>query len=215
MRQARDLSGQRFGRWTVIERDLSAPYGAGCHPRWWCRCDCGTMRSIDGPSLSRGMTKSCRCIVSEITTARNTTHGGTGTPEYWAWTSMIQRCTNPKIRNYSSYGGRGISVCPEWMDFATFLADMGMRPSPKHSIERRDNSAGYSKANCYWATKDAQNRNTRQNHKLTYNGQTKTITEWARDVGLNHETLCARINLHGWSIEEALTTPVLRRKRPH
>lgn len=126
---------------------------------------------------------------------------------------MIQRCINPNHPQYHHYGGRGISVCDSWLDAEGFLSDMGRRPSPKHSLDRIDNDGDYTPENCRWATQSQQMNNTRANHTLTHNDQTKTITEWAKDIGIEPNTLEYRI-IRGWSVDRALTAaPQKKTKR--
>lgn len=120
---------------------------------------------------------------------------------------MKSRCYNPNFPNYSDYGGRGITVCARWRkSFAAFFKDMGPRPlgGVRYTIERKDNSKGYTPANCVWATYHAQARNRRSNHKLTHNGKTQTITEWALEVGMSKVTLRWRVG-QGWPLDRALT----------
>lgn len=133
-------------------------------------------------------------------------HGKSYDPEYRAWHDMHNRCNLPTIAAYKDYGGRGISVCDEWKSFEVFYQDMGPRPSSKHSIDRKDNSLGYSKENCRWATKQEQARNTRQCHLLTFNSETRCLTDWAVHFNLSPNTLTGRLK-KGWSINKALTTP--------
>ena len=127
------------------------------------------------------------------------------------WANMIQRCYNPKNKGFKNYGGRGITVCARWRGpggYANFLADMGKRPSCRHTIERRKNNLGYSKPNCKWATHHVQARNKRNNAFVTFRGKTQCITDWAKDVGLNVSTLYYRIARLGWPISRALTEAV-------
>lgn len=140
---------------------------------------------------------------------RGRTHGRSRTKEYRTWSMMIQRCENPRLPDYPKWGGRGITICPEWRrSFEVFLGDMGMAPSPAHSIDRIDNDGPYGPKNCRWATRVEQNRNKRSVPKLTHDGRTMTLPEWAVVLGVKHRTLRARIYEHGWSVEKALTTPV-------
>lgn len=135
-------------------------------------------------------------------------------PEYAAWAGIKQRCLNKKNRFYKNYGGRGITVCARWLNsFDNFCADMGPRPSPKHSIERVNNDLGYSPENCKWATKFEQTRNTRRNVILEYNGESKCLTDWALSVGIKDATLDCRIK-RGESLPYALrpVDPSWRRK---
>jgi len=118
---------------------------------------------------------------------------------------MWQRCTTPENPNYARYGGRGIRVCERWKKFENFFADMGKRPSPKHSIERKDNDGDYTPKNCVWATREEQANNTRRNRYLTHNGETLTLEAWAKRLGLSSSTLSHRLT-KGWPLEEVLTT---------
>lgn len=141
------------------------------------------------------------------------THGactnGRFTPEYRVWKSIRQRCLNPNNPGYANYGGRGITICAAWRDdFAQFLADMGPRPSLDYSIERVDNDGPYSAANCVWADRTTQNTNNRRNIHLTHAGRTQTLTEWARELGIERTALHYRIFTSGWTVEQAFTTPV-------
>jgi len=135
-------------------------------------------------------------------------HGLSRTPEFTAWDHMIQRCHNENCSVYKWYGARGIVVCDEWRDsFLNFYKDMGPRPSNGHSLERVDNSKGYSPDNCRWATKVEQMNNTRRNKFYTYNGESLSLSQWARKVSMNPRTLYARVVEYGWTIEDALTLP--------
>lgn len=136
-------------------------------------------------------------------------HGRSFTPEHRSWTQLIQRCTNPNNPAYAKYGGRGITVCARWRNsFVDFLADMGERPSLGHSLDRIDNDAGYFKENCRWATKSEQACNRRSNRLLTLGAETLPVMEWSRRTGLKRSTIEQRL-VYGWSVERALTTPVL------
>lgn len=128
------------------------------------------------------------------------------TPEYFAWSNMIQRCTNPKHPSYRNYGARGISVCKSWLTFLNFLREMGMRPSSKHTLERKNNGLGYNKQNCEWTTRKQQARNKRDNRLVTFSGKTQCVMDWAIQVGVAWNTMAKR--LRKWDLEKALTTPV-------
>ena len=137
-------------------------------------------------------------------------NGHAGTWEYSIWGTMRQRCNNPKSAGYAHYGGRGITVCARWDSFENFIADMGVRPSKNHSIDRVDNDGPYSPENCRWATRIEQKANQRPRNDaiwVQHNGECKTIDDWARVTGIKHKTLSGRIRRYGWPIEKALTTP--------
>jgi hypothetical protein len=123
--------------------------------------------------------------------------------------SMRARCLNPDNDAYRNYGGRGITIAPEWDDFRAFLRDMGPKPSPKHQLDRIDNSKGYNKDNCRWTSATENLNNKRTNRSLTFNGKTQTVAQWAAEAGMNYRTLNNRIN-RGWPVERALTEPVLK-----
>lgn len=133
-------------------------------------------------------------------------HGLSHTPECRAWHHMHDRCGDPDHPSYHRYGGRGITVCAEWLDFETFYRDMGPRPSPKHTLERIKNDLGYCKDNCKWATRAEQAHNNRRTRLITFNGETLCLREWARRIGVHHSTIANRIQA-GWSMERVLTRP--------
>jgi hypothetical protein len=123
---------------------------------------------------------------------------------------MIQRCTNPNsAKSYARYGGRGITVCERWLkSFEAFLADMGPRPSPQHSIEREKNERGYDPDNCVWATRNQQARNKRNNKRYRVGTEELTLAEWSERNGIHRATMLSRIR-SGWDPALAITTPLL------
>jgi hypothetical protein len=155
-----DLTGQRFGRWTVLGNPERHHYGTEVYLRWPSRCDCGTQRSVWGNALRTGRSTSCGCLHREKTTARVTTHGMSGTRVYQCWQDLLRRCLNRDHRQYDDYGGRGIAVCKRWETFENFYADMG-DPPPGLSIDRINNDGNYEPSNCRWTTRAEQNRNRR------------------------------------------------------
>ncbi len=199
----KNLIGQKFGRLSPLKFFVENKRSF-----WECKCDCGNFKTVMAQSLTCGATRSCGCLNDE--TRRLTKHGacknGKTSPSYKTWDSMVQRCTNPNNRNYHHYGGRGITICEKWLDFAGFLDDMGERPVGK-SIERKNNMLGYSKENCVWATQQEQVENRRNNILVTIQGTTQTAAKWADQNGIDRKTVYGRIN-DGWSKEDAVQIPV-------
>jgi len=192
--------GERHGRWTVLRLTIGAQKLAPC------RCDCGTKRSVRVSHLVYGNTRSCGCLIGD--TAR--THGKSGTPEHRAWERMIARCYNQQHKAFKDYGARGITVAAVWRGpkgFARFLAHVGQRPTPQHSLDRYPNTNGaYKPGNVRWATRIEQNQNTRRTVRLTLDGKTQCVSAWARELGFNKKTISERLR-RGWSARKALTTP--------
>ena len=137
---------------------------------------------------------------------------GSRSPEYRAWSNMIQRCTNPDATYYKNYGGRGITVCERWLVFDAFLSDMGLRPAGT-SIDRGDNSKGYSPGNCRWIGRQEQSRNTRANRLVTIGSETRCLIEWCEVYKLDYSTVFWRIKHHNCSYAEALTAPKIKGRR--
>jgi len=141
-----------------------------------------------------------------------TTHRMSRTPEYYSWRAMKIRCFNPNYPRYSDWGGRGITVCDRWKNsFENFLADMGTKPSPKHSLDRIDNDSDYSLKNCKWSTRVEQANNQRTNHLITIGNETWTIAQWAKKMGFSEQLIYRRL-YRGWSEYRAVMTPVRQRK---
>lgn len=159
-----DLTGQTFARLTALHRVANQ----GEHTMWRALCDCGTLINVRAQHLRNGNTKSCGCFDIDAVIARSTKHGGAYGPEYRSWAAMLQRCTNPKNKEWHNYGGRGIKVCERWFTAANFLSDMGARPQGK-TLDRKDVNGDYEPGNCRWATpaEQAQNKRPRQPKKKT------------------------------------------------
>lgn len=181
-----DISGKIYGRLTVVSYNKSDKIG---HTFWNCTCACGKEKIIRQDLLNRNIVVSCGCYAKE----NSTTHGKIKTPEYRTWAHMKSRCTNPNVKEYKNYGGRGISMCERWLNsFENFLADMGERPSSKYSIDRFPNNDGnYEKSNCRWADKKQQADNRRSNVILEYSGIKMSQSEWAKSLGVNHTNIIA------------------------
>jgi hypothetical protein len=199
-------TGQRYGRLLVTGRadDYISPKGKR-NVRWQCRCDCGSILEVRSGGLSSGKTKSCGCLQASKAAARLTTHGMTGSPEHRAWLLMKRRCFGQFATGYANYGGRGITVAAEWLDFETFLRDMGPKPSPRHSLDRIDCNGNYCPENCRWATRVEQMRNKRTTAWVTYNGQSLPLIAAAELAGIKPAIVHAR-RRKGWP-EERLFEP--------
>lgn len=134
--------------------------------------------------------------------------------EYRAWSDMLTRVRNPRFKDWKLYGGRGITVCNRWLAFSNFFADMGEKPTPKHSLDRKDSDGNYEPGNCRWATAKEQARNWKhRNRRIEFRGENLLLLEWAERIGISRESLRDRIN-SGWSIEKALLTPPPSRRFP-
>lgn len=178
---------QQFGRLTVrkvvrVNNRLVAE----------CVCSCGNTKTTHLSSLKRGKTKSCGCLRKERTTENNITHGMSKTPTYRSWVAMWARCTNPARAAFSLYALKGVSVCARWKSFENFLVDMGERPE-NTSLERKDNSKGYSKANCLWADRQTQAWNRRSTVWVSYKGVRMPRSAWAEKLGVSDGVLARRL----------------------
>lgn len=197
----RDLTGERFDRLLVLQRDGCNKHG---QVKWWCKCDCGVQKHVLGMCLSRGETRSCGCLHKESTAQINLKHGMTRTPIYAIWRSMMNRCHLPSNHAFGRYGGRGINVCQRWQDFEQFYADMGAAPEGM-SLDRVNNDGDYSPENVVWATAKQQANNRRSNVVLEHSGKKQTMQQWCDELGLKIGTVWARLNVYGYSVEKSLT----------
>lgn len=191
--------GSKFHRLTVI---ASLPYD-GHARRFECLCNCGRTVAVAAGSLVGGNTKSCGCLKIDSFRERVTRHGKSGTRTHRIWKNMISRCKENHVRR-KDYFERGIVVCERWRaSFSDFLKDMGEAPSGM-SLDRINNDKGYYPGNCRWATKHQQANNSRKNCFISYMGETRTISEWARNIGKSPSTLYARRS-KGWTAEQILS----------
>lgn len=201
------MVGLRFGRWLVVERGPCDDKG---RDRWKCRCDCGTVSVVRGKDLRGGSTLSCGCYRKERVVASHTKHQTPRKELYDTWSKMLRRCYNQRDSGYRDYGLRGIAVCPRWRDgdgertgFDCFVSDMGPRPTNTHMLERVDNDGHYSPENCRWADRTEQMNNRRNNIRISHGGESHTLGQWARILGVGYSRLYSRWK-KGYSAEYIL-----------
>lgn len=207
----KDLTGQRFGRLTVLYRVQNR----GASTMWKCRCDCGNERNISANSLHNGTSASCGCMRRELAAEKHTKHNHCHSRLYTIYNNMKARCYRVTNHKYPRYGGRGIKLCDEWLnDFGKFF-DWAMANGYQENltIDRIDNDGDYEPSNCRWVTNVEQSNNRSSNHLIEFQGQTRNITEWSKITGLSYSAISSRINKLEWSPEKALSTPLLRGKR--
>lgn len=203
----KDLTGRKFHRLTAISR---AHNSRSNQTQWLCRCDCGNEIVVRSASLLNGHTKSCGCYNDEIRKINTdqTTHGMSHTRIYHIWSKMKDRCLNPNARIYKYYGGKGVSMYEDWMDFENFYRwaiEHGYNDSL--SIDRIDVDGNYNPSNCRWADKITQMNNTSRNVRVMYNGETFTVTQLERKLGFKRGTLEQRIFKLGVPFDLAVKYP--------
>lgn len=216
--------GERFGRLTILRTGIRGEDDNGSE-RFLCQCDCGAVVERGAKEIKRGTTRSCGCLHRDTAQRRgamNTigrhgfTKGGKKDPTYGCWSAMMARCSGSPSQSSTTYAHRGIKVCDRWKTFENFLADMGPRPSLKHSIDRVDNNGDYEPANCRWADHFQQARNRPRSGKndarYTHDGRDLTITEWSKVSGIPDYVIRFRIS-KGWDVSRAVTEPVNAQKR--
>lgn len=175
-----NITGKSFGHLTVISY-----FGIINKMGYWnCKCDCGKQKIVLGYSLTRGKSKTCGCQ-----TWKKQKHRKSNSKEYSSWACMLQRCTNPNVKSYKDYGGRGIKVCKKWESFNEFYGDMGDMPEWADSIERKEVDGDYEKSNCVWESKLAQAQNKRNSRWLEYEGEKYVMAEWTRRLGVSHSAV--------------------------
>ena len=195
-----DLTGKKFGRWIV--KGFSHKNGKMFY--WSCLCDCGKERAVFGGDLKRGGSRSCGCLQKEEVSDRFTSHGMARHPAYRSWQHMKNRCGNPTDDGYKDYGGRGIKICNEWLEFDGFWSDMGSTWEKGLSIDRIDVDGNYEPSNCRWATSKQQGNNRRTNQLIMCpDGELRTVTLAAEKYGIKRATIFSRIR-YGWPEDQLL-----------
>jgi hypothetical protein len=199
------IIGQQIGLCTYLGNDLVKVDGR--HATFKCSCGAEFVGHIS--RIKSGHTKSCGCLQKKVVSKTMKKHGLSGSPEYYVWEQMKQRCYNPKHKHFDLWGGRGIRMCAEWFNsFEAFFQDMGSRPTSKHQLDRIDNNGNYEKGNCKWATKREQTNNMRSNVFIEYRGMEKTLTQWCEELGLNYQTMWNRIRERNMDSVTAFETPI-------
>lgn len=199
-----DLTGVRFGRLIVLNKEPSKRFpGGSMGSRWKCQCDCGNVVIIDGSSLRNGSNLSCGCFNREVHTKHNKCY----TKEYAVYYHLKQRCCDKKNPHYKDYGGRGITVCDRWIEsFENFYEDMGECPK-EYTLERIDNDKGYSPDNCKWANRTEQSRNRRSNKKMYFQGQFMIFTDIAKILKVDKTTIRNWALKNDMNMEKILNGP--------
>lgn len=204
--QFKNLLGQEFGRLTVV-RYVKNKNSKG--HKWECVCSCGNVSLVSPCSLIRGDTQSCGCIARSNAASRLFQHGESRSITYSSWRAMINRSSNENNPSYKRYGGAGIFVCERWENsYLDFLEDMGERPSKEYSIDRIDNKDGYYPENCRWASKIEQANNKNRTRNVCVNGVTKSVSQWARDIGVKPGFLFNYV-YRGMSVEDAIKSKLI------
>lgn len=201
----KDLTGQKFGKWTVIRRVIRENEK---RIRYLCKCECGAEHIVIGTTLTSG--ESTKCKKCGYKYAIHYTHNMYNTRLYTIWENMKSRCNRNTATGYKYYGGKGVEVCKEWQtDFMNFY-NWAMKNgySDNLSIDRIDVNGNYEPANCRWITMAEQQNNKTVNHFLTYKGETHTIKQWSDITGLSQKVILGRVNRYGWTTERALTEPL-------
>lgn len=203
--KSKNLLNQRFSSLLVVSK-------AGTKNNrviWNCQCECGRSVIVDTHSLTTGNTKSCGCKKYGNRVTHGEAKSNKQTRLYRIWAGMKNRCNNESHIGYAYYGAKGIKVCDEWNDYEIFKGwALENGYADNLTIDRIDNQKGYCPENCRWATYKTQCNNTTRNHYVTADGQTLSISQWAERNNLPCRTIAARLNLLGWSPEEAVMTPL-------
>ena len=199
----KDLAGQKFGKLTAL---YQLHNNHTRHTYWLCTCDCGNLVEIRSSHLRSGNTKSCGCLRNAIITK----HGKHNTRLYRIWAAMKRRCYNKSQSDYKNYGARSIKICDEWRrDFKAFYNwAIDNNYQDNLTIDRIDVNGNYEPSNCRWSTIKQQANNRRTTKYITYQGETKSLSEWCELFNLKYHTIKYRLNELKWPIEKALFTPV-------
>lgn len=196
MAKQRAIPGEVYGRWTLVKRVRAVPGGT----YWKVRCSCGTVKEVIVTTVLRGLSTSCGCRRSEVTTARSTKHGHavrkSNTRTYRIWAGMLYRCG--RALRYEH-----VRVCKRWLKYENFLADMGECPKGL-TLDRIKNSRGYSPSNCRWITNKEQQNNRTNNRLIRFQGRTQTLSQWCQELNLKYKTTAQRL-YNGYTVKAAFS----------
>lgn len=203
-----DLSKQTFGKLTVVSFAGMRNNGAV----WNCRCECGVEKPVSSNVLRMGKARSCGCGQVQSVTVHGLFKAAPGSnknPAFPCWQAMLGRCLVVTHGSYNNYGAKGIKVCDRWLSFDNFFEDIGPRPSKKHTLDRYPDGYGdYEPGNVRWATAVEQAANRKSTYRIEFGGELKSLSEWSILKGIDACVIYERLEQYGWTIEEALTTPV-------
>lgn len=197
--RTKDLTGEKFGLLTVLSY-AGQSEGKSKINQWLCKCDCGEEEIKFVTALNKGQDRCKKCAFEQMGESyrkHDKSKAMKNEPTYITWKSMKARCNNPNATGYKNYGGRGIEVCERWNDYANFVADMGKRPDGM-TIDRIDGDGNYEPSNCRWATDESQTNNRRTNHAVTYKGESLTISQLAKSVGVDRRCMRNALELKEW-----------------
>lgn len=203
-----DLTGRRFGRLVVVERGANRKNGSA---RWVCKCDCGRITVVNAYHLKSGHTTSCGCFHNENAAFIMEKHLMCNTRIYQIWAGIKKRTTHTSCKDSKYYVKKGVDICEAWNEFEVFYQwaiENGY--DDNLTIDRIDGSRGYSPENCRWVTQKVQCNNKSNNHFIEFQGEKRTVSQWAEKLGIKKCTLLSRIR-KGWSVEKVITTPVKKK----
>lgn len=206
--------GQKYGKLTV---EALVVHGNANQRKWLCKCDCGGMKVTSEDNLQRRHCRSCGCLYKNNGgSKKKNIYLGSDSRLYSVWAGMKSRCFNPNSPNFYLYGGRGITVCDEWMHYGNFKkwaieTGYDRKHDDRISIDRIDVNGNYEPSNCRWATVKEQMNNRRTNTVIEYKGLKKSLSQWAEYLGINYSTFMSRYE-RGWQMDRIVSQPVRKRE---
>ena len=202
-----DMTGRQFGRLIVLHESSQRRCGK---VTWVCKCDCGKLITVSSNNLQSGHTKSCGCYRDDKLRKVATKHSMYGTRLYSEWAGMKARCYHKAYKYFAHYGGKGITVCDEWKSSFENFSKWALANGYKNdlTLDRKNNDGNYCADNCRWVTMTVQQNNRTNNHRIIFNGENLTLSEWARKLNFPQGLIYQRLKTLKWDVTRALTTPV-------